>query len=123
VDKLATADLPRRPWQGFDECPDEDWVEIGRLHLDPYGNLFPCQGVVVGNLRRNSLREIVDTYDPEPHPIIGPLLRGGPAELVRAHGLGVDDGYLDACHLCYAARQKLRTRFDAELGPPQVYGG
>jgi hypothetical protein len=122
VDKLAGTDLPRRDWQSFNECPDEDWVDLGRLHLDPYGNLYPCQGVVVGNLERDSLRTIVEIYDPQRHMVIGPLLRGGPAELVRAHGLKVEDRYLDACHLCYTARQILRSRFPRELAPPQVYG-
>ena len=122
VDKLTGTDLPRRDWQCFDECPDEDWVNIGRLHLDAYGNLYPCQGIVVGNLQRDSLRAIVDAHDPQRHPVIGPLLRGGPAEVVRAHDLEVEDRFLDACHLCYTTRQTLRSRFSKELAPPQVYG-
>jgi MoaA/NifB/PqqE/SkfB family radical SAM enzyme len=122
ADALTEEGLPRRAWQDFDECPDEDWVDVGRLHLDAYGNLYPCQGVVVGNLQRASLRSIVETYDPDPHPIIGPLLRGGPAELVRAHDLDIGGGYLDACHLCYTVRRRLRDRFPRDLAPPQVYG-
>lgn len=122
AEKLLTEDVPRHPWDSFSECPDEDWVELGRLHLDPYGYLYPCQGIAVGNLRRQSLAEIVRTYDPEAHPIVGPILKGGPAELVRAHGLPLHGNFADACHLCYAARQALRERYPGHLAPPEVYG-
>jgi hypothetical protein len=57
------------------------------LHLDPFGYLYPCQGVEVGNLKQKSVVEIVQDYDPAAHPIIGPILRGGPAELVRTYDL------------------------------------
>jgi MoaA/NifB/PqqE/SkfB family radical SAM enzyme len=122
ADKLADDELPRQAWTCFRECPDEDWNDISRLHLDAYGNLYPCQGVVVGNLNRQSLREVVDSYSPETHPIIGPLMRGGPAELVSTYNLPLKGAFLDACHLCYLARQELRRRFAQELTPAQVYG-
>jgi hypothetical protein len=47
---------------------------------------------------------------------------GGPAELVRRYDLPHDDGYVDACHLCYSARAALRQRFPELLAPPNVYG-
>jgi MoaA/NifB/PqqE/SkfB family radical SAM enzyme len=122
VEKLLKDDLPRRSWESFSECPDEDFEQIGRLHLDPFGYLYPCQGVVVGNLSKMSLVNVMKSYDPSSRPIIGPLLRGGPAELVREHNLPLRDEYVDACHLCYLARQILRPRFPEELAPPQVYG-
>ena len=59
---------------------------------------------------------------PKLGPRIGPLLRGGPAELVRHYTLPHDEGYADACHLCYEARRMLRSRFPDVLCPDQVYG-
>lgn len=123
ADKLLTDDLPRRPWDSSTECPDEDFVSIGRLHLDPYGFLYPCQGVVVGDLTRRPLAEIVRTYDPHSHPVIRHLLSGGPAALIKAYDLPLSGEYVDACHLCFLARRMLCSRFPAHLGPPQVYGG
>ena len=114
--------LPRRPWQSFSECPDEDLAEPGRVHIDAFGNVHLCQGIVIGNLNRNSLCEIVNDYDPHTHPIAGPLLSGGPAELARTLGFSTEEGYVDACHLCYAARVAARPRFPNELAPDQVYG-
>jgi hypothetical protein len=117
-----TSGLPRRPWTDFDECPDEDFLDPGRVHVDGFGNVHICQGLLLGNLEKAGLKELVDAYDPHSHPIFGPLVAGGPAELVRRHDLPHEDGYVDACHLCYEARAALRERFPDALGPPQVYG-
>jgi hypothetical protein len=111
-----------KPWTIFDECPYEDLREPGRVHLGPLGNLHICQGISIGNLFQRPLKEICAAYDPDEHPITGPLLSGGPAELVRRYNLQHEDGYADACHLCYSARVALRGRYPSYLGPDQVYG-
>lgn len=111
-----------RPWTEFAECPYEDLVEPGRVHLDPLGHLHICQGISIGNLFEKPLKEICATYDPDRHPITGPLLSGGPAELVRAYDLALKQNFADACHLCYTARLNLRERFAELLAPDQVYG-
>jgi hypothetical protein len=54
--------------------------------------------------------------------VIGPLLAGGPAELVRRYDLPREECYADACHLCYEARRALRDRFPEILTPDQMYG-
>jgi hypothetical protein len=119
--KLATK-APLAPWDTFDECPHEELDDLGRVHLDPLGNLHLCQGVILGNLFERPLKEIVRGYRPKQHPIVGSLLKGGPAELVRRYDLAHADAYADACHLCYAARVALRPRFSDVLGPGQMYG-
>lgn len=116
------SDLPRRPWSEFTECPDEDFLDPGRVHIDGYGDVHLCQGLLLGNLERTALGELVDGYDPHSHPVIGPLVAGGPAELIRHYDLPHEECYVDACHLCYEARLALRDRFPGILGPPQVYG-
>ena len=73
-------------------------------------------------MKTQPLVDIMADYQPEQHPIVGPLVRGGPAELVRAHGLTPAEEYADACHLCYTARDQLRARFPESLGPGQMYG-
>jgi hypothetical protein len=121
VEKLVPG-AERRPWQEFSECPYEDLREPGRLHVDPFGNLHICQGILVGNLYRRPLSDICLAYDPEVHPIVGPLLEGGPVALARRYELPHEEMYADACHLCYQARLSLRTRFPETLAPDQVYG-
>jgi len=121
VVKLAEG-VPRQPWSTFVECPDEDFSNPGRVHVDAFGNVHLCQGVLMGNLWQQPLKEIVAGYDPAAHPIIGPLVDGGPVALVKRYGLPHEDSYVDACHLCYFARDQLRHRFPELLGPPTVYG-
>jgi len=111
-----------RPWDQFTECSTEDLREPGRVHVDPLGNLHICQGISIGNLFRTPLKQICETYNPDTHPITGPLLAGGPVELVRRYGLPRKEAYADACHLCYEARQALRGQFPEILGPDQMYG-
>ncbi|MGW8317667.1 MAG: radical SAM protein [Candidatus Promineifilaceae bacterium] len=119
---VLTEGLPRQPWTSLRSCPYENLSEPGRLHLDPFGNLHLCQGLIVGNLFEQPLKQILAEYEPERHPIAGPLLAGGPAQLVEDYELDHEAGYVDACHLCYRAREALRSRFPAELGPDQMYG-
>jgi hypothetical protein len=120
--KMLVKGLPRRPWQSFTSCPYENLANPSRVHLDPLGNLHLCQGLVMGNLFEQPLRQIVQAYERLKHPVVSLLIEGGPAYLVQHYGLDHQAGYVDACHLCYLARQSLRDRFPEVLGPNQMYG-
>jgi len=121
VAKLAEG-VPRQPWTEFTECPDEDFFDPGRVHVDTFGHVQMCQGLVMGNLWQQPLKQIVADYDPHAHPIIGPLVEGGPVALVKLYDLPHEQAYIDACHLCYLARDGLRSRFPEYLAPNTVYG-
>jgi len=121
AEKLITR-APQAPWNRFTKCPHEKLQDPGRLHVDPFGNLHVCQGIMIDNVHRTPLREVCGSYDPSRHPIIGPLLDGGPKELARRHDLPHKQSYADACHFCYETRKALRTRFPETLGPEQMYG-
>ena len=123
VDKL-TPGLARRPAATFDTCPHETLDAPTRVHVDPPGFVQVCQGITIGNVFETPLREVVRRYEPASHPIVGPLLRGGPCALAHALEVDVDasDGYVDACHLCFLARRDARSRGLAHLEPAIVYG-
>jgi hypothetical protein len=112
---------PRVSWERFTLCPGEELREPERVHVDPEGNVHLCQGILVGNVTQESLARICASYDPGSHPVVAPLLDGGPAELVRRYGLPHDETYADACHLCDHARRALRPRYPGVLGPDAVY--
>jgi hypothetical protein len=114
--------VPLLPWESFTECPCEDFHDPGRVHLDPLGNVHICQGLSMGNVFKSTLKAMCEAYDPDDHPVIAPLLAGGPAELVRRYDLPHEGSYADACHLCYEARRALRDRFPDILTPDQMYG-
>lgn len=120
--KLLAPQAQARDWEQFSECPWEELRRPDRVHVDPFGYLHICQGISIGNVLECSLAEIMAGYDADAHPIVGPLLAGGPAELVRRYDLPQKEGYADHCHLCYQSRSALRQRFPNELTPDQMYG-
>jgi MoaA/NifB/PqqE/SkfB family radical SAM enzyme len=121
VETLADG-LPHKKWDQFKECPYEDLKGLGRVHIDPFGNTQICQGLSIGNFWETPLSDLVKKYDADKHPICGPLIRGGPAQLVREYDIRHDDSYVDECHLCYKARLGLIDKFPQYLTPRQVYG-
>jgi MoaA/NifB/PqqE/SkfB family radical SAM enzyme len=110
------------PRETFSECPHEDLACPSRLHIDPYGFVHVCQGISIGNLFQMPLKDICESYDPASHPVLGPLLNGGPAELSRRNGFGKEKLFADACHLCYQTRRALRGRYPDVLAPDAMYG-
>lgn len=121
VERL-TEGLPRRPWRELTRCPYEELRSPSRVHVDAYGNVHLCQGVVMGNMWRRPLPALLREYEPESHPVCGPLLRGGPAALAAEHGVQLKDEYVDECHLCFLVRRTLVGTLPAALAPRQVYG-
>lgn len=117
-----TPGLPQQSWQTFDRCPYENLANPGRIHLDPLGYLHLCQGLAIGNLFERPLARILAEFDPANYPIAAALFAGGPAQLVSQYDLEPETGYVDACHLCYSAREQLRAEFPDVLAPDQMYG-
>jgi hypothetical protein len=117
-----TAGLPLRSWREWTTCPHEELANPERVHVDAYGNVQVCQGISIGNMWSTPLSELVRDYDAAKHPIVGPLVEGGPAGLVEQFGANVADAYVDECHLCYMARKSLLPAYPHHLAPAQVYG-
>ncbi len=120
--ETLTEGLPTRPWEELTECPFEDLRDPKRVHVDAYGNVHLCQGLIMGNMWEIPLSEMIAKYDAETHPICGPILQGGPAQLARDLNVEHADEYIDACHLCSKICRSLVDRFPEHLGPRQVYG-
>lgn len=120
--ETLTKGLPCRPWEDLNTCPYEDLEELGRIHVDPFGNAQICQGLSIGNFWETSLSELIENYEANSHPICNPLIRGGPAQLVKDYQVEHEDEYVDECHLCYLTRLKLLDKFPKFLAPRQVYG-
>ena len=120
--ELLASKVAHTPWQQFTTCPWEDLRNPQRVHVDPFGYLHICQGISIGNLLERPLAEIMASFRPDEHPIVAPLLDGGPAEIVRRYKLAHEDSYADHCHLCYESRCGLRSEFPDVLTPDQMYG-
>ena len=110
------------PLSKFVECPHENLMDPGRVHIDPFGNMHICQGISIGNIFSSSITEICNNFNPIEHPILGPLLEGGPIKLTKQYQVTSNNAYADACQLCYYSRRLLRNRFPDVLLPDQMYG-
>lgn len=124
-------DVPKRPWYEFNSCAYYDVTSPSgskaglinplSIHIDPYGYVQLCQGICIGNAFEHPLSKIIKDYNPSTHPIIAPILKGGPAELARCFALNGGE-FADPCHLCYTIRCSLRRDFPCILEPDVVYG-
>jgi MoaA/NifB/PqqE/SkfB family radical SAM enzyme len=117
-----TEKASKKPWREFTKCPYENFEKQERVHIDPFGYVHVCQGISIGNAWQKPFSEIIKEYDPRRHPILEPLVRGGPVALVEEFGLPHGEVYADACHLCFSSRLGLRSRFPDLLAPDQMYG-
>jgi len=120
--ETLTEGLPLRPWEEMRECPYEDLEGLRRIHVDPFGNAQICQGLSIGNFWKTPLSTLIKDYNPKVHPICGPLIKGGPAQLAKIYNIDHEDNYVDECHFCYLARKALIDQFPEYLGPKQIYG-
>ncbi len=121
VEKLLQG-VKLQPACNFNECTQEDFINPSRVHIDPFGNVHLCQGLLMGNLFQVPLKQMIESYDPYSHPITAPILKGGPLELARRNRIIIDKGYADACHLCYDIRKKLKDKYPQFLAPDWIYG-
>ena len=121
VEKIAPS-MPVKSQTTFTECPYENLKDPGRVHLDAFGNIHLCQGISMGNIWETPLSQLVSEYDPDSHPICGPLLKGGPLELANTHNVAIEDNCVSACHFCTKTCLELLDKFPQYLTPKQVYG-
>lgn len=121
VEKL-TDGLPTRSRNELSKCPYEDLRAPSRVHIDCYGHVHICQGLIMGNIWQKSLSTLMIEYEAESHPICGPLVKGGPDLLAQHYNVDVEEQYVDECHLCFIARRALLDSFPEYLSPKQVYG-
>ena len=95
--------------------------------IDPYGWVFhqTCQGICIGNAKKNSLSEIISGFKFRKHPIIGKVVaKGGVKNLLDMaveKGYKPLEGYADKCHLCCSVRNFLRPYYPNILEPSNVY--
>jgi len=121
VEKLVQG-LPKRSCKEFTQCPYEDFENPKRVHIDPYGHVHLCQGISMGNIWETPFSKLLKNYNPENHPIAGPMILGGPLQMAKTYHISHEDEYVDACHMCTNLCLELIERFPDYLAPKQVYG-
>lgn len=76
----------------------------------------------MGNMWETPFSSPLKNYDPENHPIAGPMLKGGPLQMAKTYNIPYKEEYVDACHMCSKLCLELIDRFPEYLTPRQVYG-
>ncbi|NLF66656.1 MAG: hypothetical protein GX579_18850 [Chloroflexi bacterium] len=111
------------PWTTFTTCPYEQLASPSHVHIDPFGDVHLCRGLIIGNIFDCPLASIAAYHAPERHPIVGPLLTDGPAGLVTRYGLQPESAYTAACQLCRHSLAQLWPRFPTRRAGQPAIGG
>ena len=113
-----------------DVCDTVPWWSNGAqstlelLGLDPEGYLTKECGIVIGNVKQQSVEQIIRSFDANMHPIISTLIRKGPLGLAHEAaemGYTIKSSYADKCHLCQETREVLRAKYPDLLAPEIHY--
>jgi len=116
-------------WHAADAAPhcrsEFDPAEMWEMHIDPYGNLQTCCGIVVGNVDRTPLSEMIAAGFENHNELVGLVAERGPyayLELAQAKGYEPLPAYKQKCHLCWETRKFLRPFYPETFGPAEIYG-
>jgi len=124
IQDLASDYMWHGPPQGMSCAWEFDPQTMWEIHIDPYGNIQTCCGVILGNAERTPVPELMAGGLGDGNPIVAALREEGPVGLLRmAEVLGYHRRqYVQKCHLCWQVRKFLRPHQPDILGPGEVYG-
>jgi len=124
IEELANDQMWHGQPRGMSCAPEFDPKTMWEIHIDPYGNIQTCCGVVLGDAQRTALSELMATGFGVGNPIVSALRDEGPVGLLRmAEALGYQrEKYVQKCHLCWQVRRFLRPHYPSVLGPHEIYG-
>lgn len=113
--------------QGRIDCRQEfDPETMWEIHIDPYGNIQTCCGIIVGNAKETPLPELMASGFLGRSRVVDAVHSGGPRallELAVSLGYQARPGYSQKCGLCWEVRQFLRPHFRQTIGPDEIYDG
>jgi len=124
--------LPHKSAEEFADSPcRENLLRCRHVHISPEGWIIPgvCSGIVLGRIDAKTdiaamRRRLAADY--AARPIVGALVRSGPAGLLEAAtaaGYTPREGYAGKCHLCREVRAHLAEKGLGvdELEPAWMY--
>lgn len=115
-------------WHGGEGCIDcrqeFDPETMWEIHIDPYGNIQTCCGIIVGDAKQTPLPELMESGFLGRSPIVDAVYHGGPKallDLAVSYGYEPRSGYPQKCGLCWEVRLFLRQFFLDAIGPDEIY--
>lgn len=101
--------------------------EMWEIHIDPYGNIQTCCGIIVGNAHQTPLPEAMAQGFHTMNPLVRMVYERGPfayLELAQTKGYQPPaEGFAQKCHLCWEVRKFLRRFYPETFGPGEIYEG
>jgi hypothetical protein len=124
IEELKEDSLWHGNASGSADCRKEfDPQEMWEIHIDPYGNIQTCCGIIIGNARQIPLPEMMKRGFTK-NELIRIVYEEGPFGLLKlAVKLGYKprEGYPQKCNLCWEVRKYLRPYFPGTFGPEEIY--
>jgi len=104
--------------QEFD--PNTMW----EIHIDPYGNIQTCCGIIVGNVHVKPLADYMRAGFHTDNELVRIAYEEGSygyVELAERHGYEAPPDFAQKCGMCWEARKFLRPHYPDTFGPAEVY--
>lgn len=101
-----------------------DGKTMWEIHIDPYGNVQTCCGIIVGNVHEKSLIEWMSEGFHTYHELIQMVIQEGPygyLRIAKELGFKPKDEYPQLCNLCWEVRKYLHPYFPEVFGPKEIY--
>lgn len=101
-----------------------DGREMWEIHIDPYGNIQTCCGIIIGDAREKPVIQWIDQGFHTDNELVRMAYENGPyayLELAVRHGYRAREGYPQKCNLCWEVRKFLRPYFPDTFGPAEIY--
>lgn len=124
LEELAEDNL----WHGGNnsqDCRSEfDSDGMWEIHVDPYGNIQTCCGIIIGDAHEKPLVEWMERGFHTDSELVRMAYERGPyayLELAVQHGYQQREGYPQKCGLCWEVRKFLRPYYPDTFGPAEIY--
>ncbi len=104
--------------------PEFDPSRMWEIHIDPYGNIQTCCGIIVGNAHKKTLSEYMKQGFYAENELVKIAYEQGPygyMELAVKRGYKLKEGYPQKCNLCWELRKFLRPYYPETFGPAEIY--
>jgi hypothetical protein len=115
-------------WHGGtanESCRSEfDSDEMWEIHIDPYGNIQTCCGIIIGDAHEKPLIKWMERGFHTDSELVRMAYQRGPyayLDLAKGYGYQPRDGYPQKCSLCWEVRKFLRPYFPETFGPAEIY--
>jgi len=92
--------------------------------IDPYGWVWLCTGIAVGNATQTSISSIIEKRSWNNDELLSTLLTSGHRGLLELgirKGYRPLTGYASKCHLCFHVRKHLQPFYPGSLAPTEIY--